>query len=637
MADNEYRQIQDEYNKAISYQHADPVVSLWRARKTAEVICRQLYEKKIGSYPKRLEFGKAINRLEEQKILPEHIAVPLRTTQHYGNLGTHSQKDAADYITPEYVQACLDSLTTVVTWYRQSYYPDEPQALVTPENTVYVFISYCHQEPNNTLAHDFDKVLRQAGHTAFIDTGIRWGTDWAREIRYALGKAEYLLLLLSKETVNSEMVMEEVAIARELASQQNGIPIILPVRVRFPFSEALPYQLELHLNTIQQETWNGPQDTPRLVASLLSTIREHERWSKHPDDVSSEPGLASNQPQPHFDPRNIIHPGGAIDVHSAIYIERKEDKEAFYAVNSSRAMVTVRGPRQIGKTSLVMRIYAAMQQRARVAFVDFQALPYEQITSLNEFWRTIVLRIAKQWRLTEWNAAQWNDEIEYDENLSLFFEDVLAEQPEQPLLICFDEVDRVFRTSMKSGFFASIRSFYNSGALDPLWRKVRWLLVTSSEPRFFIEDLTQSPFNIGLQIELTPFTPDEVAVFARRHGLRLSSPELDEIMAYTGGHPYLTHLLLYHLMHDRTSHETLFNARNAGGNIFRDHLHRYLIHFQQDHCLAEAMQAAINGKGCEDAKIASRLEAAGLVRRNEQNEIVPLCRLYAEFFERELG
>ncbi len=174
------------------------------------------------------------------------------------------------------------------------------------------------------------------------------------------------------------------------------------------------------------------------------------------------------------------------------------------------------------------------------------------------------------------------------------------------------------------------------GAFDPAWKKVRWLLATSSEPSFFIENVDQSPFNIGLRVNLSAFTPEEIAEFADRYGLPLTQDSIHQIADYVGGHPYLVHLLLDNISRDPTSQERLFDLNQDGGKVFRDHLHRYLIQFQCEAELAAAMKSVIAGKCCKNVRLESRLEAAGLIRRNERNQVVPLCRLYAEFFGREL-
>ncbi len=97
-----------------------------------------------------------------------------------------------------------------------------------------VFISYRHREPDHTLAHAFADALRREGHAVFIDTDIPWGEDWAKRIPEALRQAHYMLLLLSPQAAVSEMVMEEVATAHELAQRRDGLPIILPNPHQFP-------------------------------------------------------------------------------------------------------------------------------------------------------------------------------------------------------------------------------------------------------------------------------------------------------------------------------------------------------------------------------------------------------------------
>jgi hypothetical protein len=417
--------------------------------------------------------------------------------------------------------------------------------IATAPRPIYVFISYHHEELESSLAHALAYTLRQAGHQVFIDSDIRWGADWVKEIREALERTNYLLVLLSQETVASEMVVEEIAIAKELARHRHGAPVILPVRICLPATEPLPYRLSAYLHNIHQESWHEPTDTPRLVKRLFAAIAERSGWSAEIQDRTPSRGLQHTTPQPYFDPRELILPGGALDVDSRFYIMREADEEVFNALHRPRAMITVRGPRQTGKTSLIMRVYAAIrhsEDRLRTAFLDFQALPHEALHSLDMIWRTIAISIAEQLQLDVWHASVWSLDGSYDRNFSRFLDCFVFSDNETPLVICLDEVDRVFSSPAKSQFFASVRAFYNRGAMDPAWRKVRWLLGTSSEPTFFLEDITQSPFNIGLRVELNTFTTDEVTEFAQRHGLIMERDLLDKIMDYVGGHPYLGRL-----------------------------------------------------------------------------------------------
>lgn len=326
----------------------------------------------------------------------------------------------------------------------------------TAKKRCQVFISYRHQDPDSSLAGDFAKALQQAGHEIFIDTELQWGANWAKRIREALERAEYLLLLLSREAAASEMVVEEVAIAKELAAQKNGVPIILPLRIRLPFSEPLPYHLAAYLRTIQQEFWNGTEDTSRLMSKLLETVAGRARWLSPIPEASPLPGsIEQIGPQLYSDPRRLIIPGGAIEVESGFYIKRDADEIVLREVRQPRAMIRVHGPRQTGKTSLMMRVYAdtrRVENGLRAAFIDFQILSQDERSSLNAIWHAIARYTAEQLQL---GRVAWNSAESYDQNFSRFVETQVFVDNQNPLLLCLDEIDRLFGSPIKSDFFAS--------------------------------------------------------------------------------------------------------------------------------------------------------------------------------------
>ncbi len=500
----------------------------------------------------------------------------------------------------------------------------------------YVFISYRDQKPDSDLAKVCVEVLRRAGHKVFIDTDdIPWGKEWTKEIRAALEGCDYLLPLLSAESVQSEMVVEEVRIAAERAKNNRCIPRLLPIRVRFPFSQALPYSLSGLLDKIQQREWRDDRDTAPLLDELLRVLEQREDWDETTPSPEPSIYLWPDEPVPQRDPRRLTEPGGALDTDAHFYIERTADQEVLSGIRKNRALVTLRGARQAGKTSLILRVHVAAlssQLSLRSAFVDVQAIPSESLQSLETVWRYLAEGIAAQLKLPfEW-AGQGNHERGFQQ----FLKNTLFTQDHTPLLICLDEVDRFFSTPLRREFFTSLRACWNKGAYDPVWKKVRWLLSTSSDPVFFIEDLTQSPFNIGQLVRLDNFNLAQVEEFARRLGVPLPAGETKAILVYVGGRPYLVHLLLFHLARDPEARDELFDGTTAGRGVFRGHLHRYLIHFEQDSALAEAMCRLLAGRQME-TRLAERLEAAGLAYQDKDGEYRPACRLYEEFFGKALA
>jgi hypothetical protein len=60
-------------------------------------------------------------------------------------------------------------------------------------------------------------------------------------------------------------------------------------------------------------------------------------------------------------------------------------------------------------------------------------------------------------------------------------------------------------------------------------------------------NINQSPFNVGLPIELSEFTQEQVLEFVQQYSLELDKNLLDSLIALVGGHPYLLELAFAHL------------------------------------------------------------------------------------------
>ncbi len=500
----------------------------------------------------------------------------------------------------------------------------------------HVFISYRHQSTDQKLAEILADSLLKKDCSVFIDTTIEWGTDWAKTIYENLERADYFVVLLSREATTSEMVVEEIARARELLKKNSGRPVILPIRVCYPFSEPLPYHVNAFLRTTQQQIWKSDDDTSKIVDLLNNRVAERVAWEGElPVHEQAGPNKTKrDEPSPFFDPR--VEPGGALDVDDDIYMVRSIDEETLLKLRKPRGFVVVRGPRQIGKTSLIMRAFKALTAEGsgmRGAYIDFQFMESDKFKDQNSVWLSLVTAISNQIKLKNWSPENWNPAKTHNENFLDFVDNFLFFEVDTPLLICMDETERLFGTNVQSGFFGAVRAYFNQSAMDRNLKNIRWLLSTSSEPGFFIKDLNQSPFNVGTQNYHASFDMEEIQEFADNLGVKLISGETERIFEYVGGRPYLTHLLLYNIGKKPDSRESIYDALKAGRSVFRNHLHRYLFHFQMEPELAEVMKDVVYGKGCDNAMMVDRLEGAGLVCHDESLNVVPACRLYAVFFK----
>jgi hypothetical protein len=460
------------------------------------------------------------------------------------------------------------------------------------------------------------------------------GENWVRALERGLDSSATCAVFVGK---NGEGPWQKPEVDRALQKQVNDasfrvIPVLLPDASTKP---VLP-------GFLSNNTWvdfrKGLDDDEALWC-LECGIRGQPRGRFKAKSYQQKLPTYKIKDQVKFDSLQSRHPGGTLDAHSRFYIRRPTDDNAFYEVQKHRGVVNIIGPRQAGKSSLIAQIINwinTMEGVIRIAVIDFQSMPEKYFESMERLWFSIANRIAIQIKLKGWNEKKWKINADYDYNVLNFF-DKIFEENENPLVICFDETETVFSFPIKDEFFKSIRSYHSRGAmLDPCLGKLRWVLATSTEPAFYIKDLNQSPFNIGYRAELNVFSPHEVNEFSRRHGLVLDTNDLKRIMDYVGGVPYLVHTIFYNRVRHPESSDKIFEVKGYGGKIFREHLERFLKHFQHDDALKKAMKEIIQGKGCKDVCMSNRLRAAGLVRRDDQDNITPQCSLYADFFRKEL-
>ncbi len=485
-----------------------------------------------------------------------------------------------------------------------------------------VFISYARED--QVQAERLYDDLKKAEADPWLDKeNILAGQNWKTAIGRALRDSDYVILMLSAHSVSKRgYVQVEMKRALDLLDEFPPDDIFV-IPARLDDCSVLEEKLRV-LNMVDLF-----QDWEAGVDRILKSVFRHIEPGR-----SIQPKMS--EPKPFKTLTDLVLPGGAMDVASHFYIERREDGEVLDGIRRHRGLVTLQGPRQTGKTSMMLRLYANAREKGmpfRPVMIDFQSLERHHFETLAGIWQVILTEMDTQLNLGNFNDALWNPNANVDRNVTAFLDRAVFSCNDTPLLICLDEVDRVFSMPIRSDFFPVLRAFYNRGAIDPAWKKVRWLLSTSSEPRFFIDDLTQSPFNVGVRVALDAFTFEETLAFVRRYGF-IDQPGLTEkIMNYVGGRPYLVHLLLHHLTLEPARENDFFDAGTAGSGIFRPHIDRYLVKLQEQPDLALAMKSVLAGNGCKDVKLAGRLSAAGLVKEDADGGLICACQLYAAYLK----
>lgn len=334
-------------------------------------------------------------------------------------------------------------------------------------------------------------------------------------------------------------------------------------------------------------------------------------------------------------------PEGAVALNSPFYIERGGiDSQCYRAIEQPGALLRIKAPMLMGKTSLVHRILAQTnEQVGQTVYLDLSNCDRTILGDLDKFLRRFCAIASQQLGLDNQLGDRWDTDIlGSNDNCTAYFEEYLLPAAAGPIVIGMDECDRLFAyPHVAEDVLGMLRSWHERGKVSSLWQRLR-LVIAHATDVYIPLDINQSPFNAGIPVELKELGAEQVMDLVHLHDLALGANERMDLMTLVGGHPYLIRLALYHL---RTSPLTLAELiANAASeaSIYSAHLRRHLYMLQQDADLLHALYQVVTAA---DATILStvhmyKLCSTGLVKRYN-NCVVPSCQLYADYFSRVLS
>ncbi|MEM6353195.1 MAG: AAA-like domain-containing protein [Cyanobacteria bacterium P01_D01_bin.14] len=515
----------------------------------------------------------------------------------------------------------------------------------SPQKARRIFISYKRDTaPDEPVALQLHDALRQDS-TVFIDQRMLVGTRWAEQIEAEIRQADALVVLLSAQAVASEMVQQEIALAHKIAEENGGTPRILPVRVayRAPFQ----YPLSVYLDPINWAVWDSDADTPELIEELRQAIaggtlsvgdpQRKAEVVEVPEPTPLPPPQPAAQPIKAAPPVGILElPEGTMDTESAFYIERDCDAVALSTIQRQGVTITIKGPRQMGKSSLLNRtMTAAAEAGKQVAFLDFQLFDRAALQDADEFYQQFCFWLTDELELEDKVEEYWNRPLGNSQRCSRYVSRHILKSLDQPLVLAMDEVERIFDTPFRNDFFSMLRSWHNDRAVRKIWKRLDLTLVTSTEPYQLIADLNQSPFNVGENLRLEDFSPAQVHTLNEKHGQPLNKLEEQRLMQLVNGHPYLVRKALYLVASGRLTAQELFASAREETGPFGDHLKYHLFRMYGNKALVQGFLRILKDQTCEDELLYFRLHGAGLVCREGQS-VFPRCQLYADYFKEHL-
>lgn len=441
-----------------------------------------------------------------------------------------------------------------------------------------------------------------------------------------LNKADAVIPLISQNSHSSEILELQVETARKKAEKQNGHPKLIPVLLQFNGDSRV---LGVCPAT-KRFSWLGPQDNETLVTSIVDMLNGKEVEAQPPAvDISSKQTAS-------IPSRRLT---GAMAPQNPYYIERQTDIELGNAIADTEAVILINGSRQMGKTSLIARgLERARKQGSKAVFTDFQQLNVNELQSVDEMYMHLAQSIVDGLDLEDVQVDKlWRPTIAASWNLERILKREVLPRVETRLVWAMDEVERLFSFGYAADFFGLLRSWYNKRqlALGDQWERLTLMISYATEAHLLIDDMNQSPFNVGRKILLSDFSLQQVRELNDRHGSRLNGEQLAQVCRLLNGQPYLSQQM-FGLVEAGADLSHLLEVADEESGPFGDHLRYIFAVLNRQPALVEAVRAflAENREMSDDEFF--RLRAAGICGGQYPNNVKLRCQLYERYLKKRL-
>jgi AAA-like domain len=332
----------------------------------------------------------------------------------------------------------------------------------------------------------------------------------------------------------------------------------------------------------------------------------------------------------------LVIPVGTDDL---FYVASPYEDRCNQEVKKPGSLIRIKSPHKMGKSLLMARLLTdADKQGYRTVTIDLARTNQSFFADLDRFMQWFCASVGKALGIRVKKEEYWDDIFGANDNSTDYFENYLLNGDDSPLILAIDNFDQVFQyANIETDFCGLLRGWHERSKTKKQWEQLR-LIVVHSQESYAQMDINQSPFNVGLPIELGEFTPTQVGELVARHGLNWNGGDLDRFVALIGGYPYLVRSALYSLASGDFSLAEFLKTAPTEAGIYSDLLRGYLKILEDYPGLGTAMKKVVVADSPVNLRSeeAFKLDSMGLVVRVENN-VIPRCNLYRQYFRERLG
>jgi hypothetical protein len=200
-------------------------------------------------------------------------------------------------------------------------------------------------------------------------------------------------------------------------------------------------------------------------------------------------------------------------------------------------LMRIKSPEKMGKSLMMSRVIEYVRQNGyRTAIIDLREANQETFKDINKFLQWLCAYVSDQLDVDQDPKENWKKYLGANPNCTKFFEKHFLSITDQPLVIAFDNFDCIFdHSNIETDFCSLLRGWFEKVNTSKVWGNLRQVIVYSQES-YAIKDVNQSPFNVGLSVELGELNSAELLPLANAYGLSWTKLEAKKLMDMIGGH-----------------------------------------------------------------------------------------------------
>jgi hypothetical protein len=323
---------------------------------------------------------------------------------------------------------------------------------------------------------------------------------------------------------------------------------------------------------------------------------------------------------------------GPVGLNSGFYVVRGyTEKDCYQQIEKSGALLRIKAPSKMGKTSLLIRIlHHAEEQDYEIVRLNLRDIGVSILENKSDFLKWFFKNICEQLELD----CQWIESSDFHESKCLYnFQLKILEEIQKPIVLILQELEQVFPyTETVTTFATLLRNWHEESKTMEIWNKLRMVLLYSTKIYVKLPD-NQSPFNVGFLVDLTEFNSKAVQDLAIRHQLKLTENQINQLMTIIGGFPYLVRLAFYRLARQEITFEQLLTTASRDDGIYGQYLRTHWADLQDNIELKIAFKEVIMSDDPVKFEqiVEFKLLATSLVKY-KGNSLIPSCQLYRDYF-----